>query len=203
MLKPPVSTAYQEDVSRELRKDCYPYQSLMIWDLENRQRRYIGAHCQMLGSHFDVIAPNYDLEVINAWFSLPRIPLMKRRFFHQFFEHYFPELSKIPHAAEPHPITPNLKYQLKLYGRSQFSRLFAAFGQNGKHPDIDRLWCTLTVKQEEHMVSHVVRCGDKLEQMFGIRPSGRFQETVKSNPQIVRNFFMITEYAAQLDGVET
>ncbi len=190
--------AYKEEVSKELRKDCHPYQSLMIWDLENRQRRYIGAHCQMLGSHFDVIAPNYDLEVIDAWFSLPRIPLMKRRFFHQLLEHCFPDLAKIPHAAEPHPIIPNLKYQLKLYGRSQFSRLFAAFGQNGKHPDIDRLWCTLTVKQEEHMVSHVVRCGDKLERMFGIRPVSGFEGMVRGKPQAVRNLFMVAKYAEWL-----
>ncbi len=191
--------AYREEVRKDLREDCYPYQALMIWDLENRQRRYIGAHCELLGSKFHVIAPYYDVDLIEAWFSLPRIPLMKRQFFHFVLARYFPELAKIPHPTEAHPIIPNLKYQILFFLRWNLQRIFSKlpFAKN-RETDIDRLWCILTPSQEKYMLSRISELNDANGKIFGIGVSKDLKLMVNGNYQFVRNVFMISEYASWL-----
>lgn len=117
-----------ESICNELRNDMAPdglaYHSAVLWDVENRQRRFISGHLPMLGQTFDVIAPFYDARLMSFWLSLPRISLDERYLQRQQLAKLYPDLAKIPHSEEIAPIIPNLTNQLRLLFDSTLRKLF-------------------------------------------------------------------------------
>ena len=100
------------------------YHSAVLWDVENRQRRFIAGHLPMLGQKFDVIVPFYDARLMSVWFSLPRISLDERYLQRQQLAKLYPNLAKIPHSEENAPIIPNLSNQLRLLADSVLRKAF-------------------------------------------------------------------------------
>ncbi len=186
--------AQRKDIKSYLQQDHPSYQAMMLWDLEYHQRRDGGAYIGLVANHFDVMAPNYDLEVMKAWLSVPRIALEKRSFFRELLAREFPELAKIPHPTEMHPILPNLKRQLAFYLEGKWSRLRMRL--LGKHPNIELLWCVLTPGQRQTMLSEIGSLREVAEDGLGLKMPEDVKMLEKSHPQIVRNLFLMTRYAA-------
>lgn len=89
----------------------YVHQSLMAWDLKNRQRRFIGLHFALLGGRFRVRAPFYDARLIKLCMALPVGLLQDRLLDRLYLKKFFPRLGQIPHDQEVFPVVPSLKDQ--------------------------------------------------------------------------------------------
>lgn len=133
-----------DSVSEELRNDMnndgLSYHSAVLWDVENRQRRFIAGHLPMLGQKFDVIVPFYDEELMSIWFSLPRISLDERYLQRQQLAKLYPNLARIPHSEEDIPITPNLSNQLRLLLDSLFRKTFIPLYQKAVGYRTSNIW---------------------------------------------------------------
>ena len=113
-----------EELLDDMHADGLAYHSAVLWDVENRQRRFIAGHLPMLGQKFDVIVPFYDARLMSVWFSLPRISLDERYLQRQQLAKLYPNLAKIPHSEENAPIIPNLSNQLRLLADSVLRKAF-------------------------------------------------------------------------------
>ncbi|MCK4859445.1 MAG: hypothetical protein KAS87_02685 [Candidatus Omnitrophica bacterium] len=196
--------ACQEEVLSELCESAYPYQALMIWDFENRQRRFIGSHIQILGEKYHMIAPYYDIELIESWLSLPCIALIKRNLFFRMMERYFPEMAKIPHASNGHLIIPNLRCQLLYWGRARCHSLISKVPVfHKRNYNIENLWTSLTPKQEAYMWLRIFKLKGAMDDVFGICVSDHVKSALHGSPQLIRNLYMISEYAALVKANRT
>jgi len=118
------------EIRGDLCADILPYQSVLLWDMENRQRRAIGTHFLLLGQSFDVVAPFYDPEVMNYWTSMPSIALDDKYLQRQMLKLGFPNLARIPHDQEVMAIIPNLGNQLSgLFERTARRLLARIYGR--------------------------------------------------------------------------
>ena len=81
--------------SRELN-----HRNLMLWDLENRQSRYIGSQFTLLGPNHRVAAPYYRDRILQVGLSMPRAVLDGRRLTRSLLRSAFPALARIRHAEE-------------------------------------------------------------------------------------------------------
>lgn len=118
----------EDSICNEVRSDMMQqglsYHSAVLWDVENRQRRFIAGHIPMLGQKFDIITPFYDKDLMSFWLSLPRISLDERYLQRQQLAKLYPELAKIPHSEESTPIIPNLSNQLQLLVDTTLRKIF-------------------------------------------------------------------------------
>lgn len=113
-----------DEIRQDMTKEGQAYHAAVLWDVENRQRRFIAGHIPMLGQIFDIITPFYDKRLMSYWLSMPRISLDERYLQRQQLAKLYPELAKIPHSEETTPITPNLSNQLKLLIDTTLRKMF-------------------------------------------------------------------------------
>lgn len=115
---------FKNEIRSDLLDSCNPYQSALMWDIENRQRGLISPHLLMLGAKFDVVVPYYDTKLLQMWITMPRLGLDKRYLQRQLLALQYPELAKVPRDEEFVPIIPNLKNQLLLLIDTQIRKVF-------------------------------------------------------------------------------
>jgi hypothetical protein len=104
----------RDELLDDMVTDGSSYQSAVLWNVENRQRRFIAGHLPMLGQSFDIIVPFYDAKLMAIWLSLPRICLDERYLQRQQLAKLYRNLATIPHSEEVAPIVPNLTNQVRL-----------------------------------------------------------------------------------------
>ena len=117
----------KEDLAAGLPTEGAPYQAFTIWDLENRQRRFVGPQLWYLGTRFRAVAPNYDRRVMEIWLSMPKIALEHRTLLRRIFRECFANVAPIPHCEEePVEIPRSLGvalYTIGVFGRSLVDRV--------------------------------------------------------------------------------
>ncbi|WP_179954063.1 asparagine synthase-related protein [Denitrobaculum tricleocarpae] len=198
--------SFKGEVRSELCPAERPYQSAVLWDIENRQRKLISPHLLMLGQKFDVIAPFYDREMLQTWISMPRVALDKRYLQRQHLAYKFPELAKIPRDEETSPITPNLKNQLLLLmdtlARKAFIKLYGSV--KGYRPE--SIWSLgqgmANASQIQKMNDSIRDGGKLLTEVFDLQLnlSDETLALIQSSPengdyQTTRLIFQLVEYA--------
>ena len=194
---------FRDEIRRELIEDIHPYQALLVWDMENCERRYIASHFQILGSRFHVIAPFHSRDVNNAFLSLPKAMLDDRLVYRQLMVAKYPEMAKIPHCEETLPILPNLNTQLRLFIRSLprkilSNRLSRRILYRG---DSDKIWSSafgVTPQQEEFMMSRIKVLKSNSEDLLGLPDLSPLIQPGKRNRSDIHKLFMLFEYAAWL-----
>ncbi len=119
----------------DLRRDCAdalpeqgePYQAFVIWDMENRQRRFVGPQLLYLGTRFRALAPNYDHRLMDLWLAMPKMALEHRTLLRRLFRERFPNVAAIPHCEErPAEIPRTLalaRYTATVLGRTLAERV--------------------------------------------------------------------------------
>lgn len=128
------------EIREDMAEDGLAYHSAVLWDVENRQRRYIAGHLPMLGQKYDIIVPFYDEKLMSIWFSLPRISLDERYLQRQQLAKLYPNLAKIPHSEENAPILPNLSNQLRLLIDSVLRKGFISTYQKAVGYRTSNIW---------------------------------------------------------------
>ncbi len=198
--------SFKQEIRSALLPTEKPYQSAVLWDIENRQRKLISPHLLLLGQVFDVIAPFYDREMLQTWISMPRVALDKRYLQRQQLAYQFPELAKIPRDEETTPITPNLKNQLLLLidtvARKAFIKLYGSI--TGYRPgSIWSLGQGMANASQIQKMNDSIRDGDKLlTEVFDLQLnlSDETRALIQSSPengdyQTTRLVFQLVEYA--------
>lgn len=163
-------------ISQELRDDMaldgLVYHSAVLWDVENRQRRFIAGHLPMLGQKFDIIVPFYDAKLMSIWFSMPRISLDERYLQRQQLAKLYPNLAKIPHSEENAPILPNLSNQLRLLLDSFMRKLFITSYQRAVGYRTSNIWSLsggmATVEQRTRMRNQFIENLECTENVLGL-----------------------------------
>jgi hypothetical protein len=124
----PVSfESLREDCANGLPPEGAPYQAFAIWDMENRQRRFVGPQLLYLGTKFRAVAPNYDTRLMDLWLAMPKMALEHRTLLRRIFRERFPQVAPIPHCEEkPVEIPGTLglaRYTAGVLGRSLAERV--------------------------------------------------------------------------------
>ncbi len=195
----------RQDVLSGLRVDCPPHQAYLMWDFENRQRRYVGSQFSLLGDHFDTIMPFYDRRLLELWTSVPPIGLADRSVFRKLLARYYPALARIPHPEQPAPIIPNLHSQIgrfrrglpkralaKTLGAEQAKNVFLRFY---RHDYIWNLGNLAAPQQRAHMLSTVEALRPTLKDVLGVELSSNSQAKLSTDLQALRGMFLAAEYA--------
>ncbi|TQV80801.1 asparagine synthase-related protein [Denitrobaculum tricleocarpae] len=160
------------EIRNDMTSDGLAYHAAVLWDVENRQRRYIAGHLPMLGQKYDVIAPFYDEKLMSIWFSLPRISLDERYLQRQQLAKLYPNLAKIPHSEETAPITPSLSNQLRLLIDSVLRKSFIPTYQKIVGYRTSNIWSLsggmATNEQRLKMQSLFLGNLDETEQVLGL-----------------------------------
>ncbi len=161
-----------EEVLNDMHADGLAYHSAVLWDVENRQRRFIAGHLPMLGQKFDVIVPFYDARLMSVWFSLPRISLDERYLQRQQLAKLYPNLAKIPHSEENAPIIPNLSNQLRLLADSVVRKAFISTYQKFVGYRTSNIWSLsggmATAEQQKRMQKLFSANLDQTKKVLGL-----------------------------------
>jgi hypothetical protein len=191
---------------------------LTIWNLENRQRRFIGGHMALLGPRYHLVTPFYSREVLSAWLEVPRLGLEGRALFRQMLARLYPVAARIPHAEEVHPIIPNFKWLSREYvrwgakslrqrlprlpGIHGFSRLMGAAGDS----DIWSLAYSITPEDRAEMEG-VVRAADRVcQDVLAFSPVEFLHSARRPTWRVCRIAWTVASYAVMLsarDGVSS
>lgn len=195
----------RQDVLSGFRTDCPPHQAYLLWEFENRERRYVGSYFSLIGGHFDAIMPFYDRRLFEIWTSIPPIGLVDRTVFRRLLARYYPALARIPHSEEPAPIIPNLRWQLaRLYrglprrvlnrviGVDQAKELFL---RSYRHDYIWNLGNLAAPQQRAHMLSRVIDLRPVLKEVLGVDLAPGYESILAGDVQALRGIFLAAEYA--------
>lgn len=195
----------RQDVLAGFRTDCPPHQSYLLWELENRERRYVGSYFSLIGGHFDAIMPFYDRRLFEIWTSIPPIGLVDRTVFRRLLARYYPALAKIPHSEEPAPIIPNLRWQLARFYRGLPKRLLGralgverakeVFLRSYRHDYIWNLGNLAAPQQRAHMLSRVIDLQPVLKEALGVNLAPGYESILAGDVQALRGMFLAAEYA--------
>jgi len=117
------TSAIRDDMARALVTEGEPYQALMLWDIEMRQRRHLGPHFRLLGTHWDVSIPFADDRSFDAHLSLPRALLDNRAIVRHVLRLFYPRLAALPHAEETASILPGPVEHLRAAARGLLARV--------------------------------------------------------------------------------
>ena len=201
------------DIRSQIREDCEPYQSQILWDLENRQRRYIAMHLHVLSSRFRTVAPFYNRELIETWLSQPRELLAGRSLFRQLLARHFPAMARIPHSEEMHPILPDWHHRMQhaftTRIRRPISSLIARLPIIGWrlqrqqrlrrqrwNPDIWALTYRPTEAQRAASRARVAAHLDTLQTCLGFSLGESDLTMMQSNSALLRNLDALASFAA-------
>lgn len=207
----PVATGtLLDDMIPEIVPSDNSLHSMLLWDLEFRQPRGVGAQLPYLGQEYRVGAPFYDLRQFSAWMSLPRMAHEDRRFLRWIFQERYPEVAGIPHAEErPHRLPNSLASFQHLVGRMGFDarerlarRLLPGQDQRASRSYIWALWHTPSPAFTNAQFRAFEEKGDAVRDVLGweVEASNRlpFWERMSTTPQkaeaIRTSFFLLTEY---------
>lgn len=117
----------KQDCAAGLPAEGAPYQAFVVWDMENRQRRFVGPQLLYLGTKFRAVAPNYDRRLMDLWLAMPKMALEHRTLLRRIFRERFPRVAPIPHCEEkPVEIPRTLglaRYTAGVLGRSIADRV--------------------------------------------------------------------------------
>lgn len=195
----------RQDLIDGLRSDCPPYQAYLLWFMENRTRRYVGAQFAALGEHFDTVMPFYDRPLCDLWFSLPPIASEDRAVFRKLMVRYYPALARIAHSEEPAPIVPNLRSQLSslvqsvprraltgCLGREQTKKLLLRLHHDDDFRSFDRLE---SPQHQTYMLSKIAELQPALREALGVELSPQYQRILSADPQALRTLFTVASYA--------
>lgn len=195
----------RQDVLDGLNTECPPYQAYLQWFMENRTRRYVGAHFAVLGEHFDTVMPFYDRRLFDLWFSLPPVASADRSVFRKLMARYYPALARIPHSEEPAPIIPNLRSQLARLGRTLPRRALAGcIGREQTknlmlrlyHDDDFRSFGRLEAPQQRaYMLSQIAELRPTLQEALGVGLSPQYQSILSADVRALRSLFTVASYA--------
>jgi asparagine synthetase B (glutamine-hydrolysing) len=203
--------AVRQDMLAGLRADCPPHEAYLLWYLENRNRRYVGAQFALLGGHFDMVLPFYDRRLFNLWHALPPVGLTNRVVFRQLLARYYPALARIAHPEEPAAIIPNLRDQLGRFARSlPRVALTRAVGEQRarelllhfhRHGDILSLSTLSAPRQRARMLARVDELRPALKEVLGLELTPGYEMVLTAHLQTLRSLFFAAEYAQrQLRG---
>jgi asparagine synthase (glutamine-hydrolysing) len=200
--------AVRDEIRSNLREGCAPHQAYLLWDFENKQRRYVGAHFPMIGTRFDPVAPYYDRELFALWLSVPPIGLDERSLFRKFLSRFYPALARIPHSEEAGPITPNLRYQLSHFLRQApydlADRVMGAgwAARTTRSLSRDRyIWSLANLAgthQHAHMLARIAALRSEMRLVLDLDVDAAFADRLQGDLQATRGLFLIAEYAAWL-----
>lgn len=199
------------EIRSQLRDDCEPYQSQMLWDLENRQRRYIAMHLHMLSSRFHVIAPYYDRGLIEIWLAQPRELLTGRQLYRQLLARHFPAMARIPHSEEKHPILPDWRHRLRYKSSTRIMqpvfnlvtrlpvvgwRLQRRFSRN---PDIWALTNHVSAERHEASLEKIRAHLSVLRMYLGLDLSENDLTQIGGSKTLLRNLEALVSFSAYID----
>jgi hypothetical protein len=201
-----------DSVGARLRDDGEPYQLLTIWNLENRQRRFIGGHMALLGPRYHLVTPVYSSEMLRAWLEIPRLGLEGRAFYRQMLACLYPATARIPHAEEEHPIIPNFKWLSREYlrwgaktlrwrlpglpGVRSFARLMGA----GEDSDIWSRSYSITPQDRAEMEIAVRTADRNCQDVLDFSPVDFLQGASKPTPRVCRIAWAVASYAEMLSA---
>lgn len=82
--------------------------SVVLWDLENRQRRLIANHFRLLSHAFDLSIPYYDAAIIAHYLSLPWARIENRAVTRSMLRRRYTMLARVRHDEEKWPAVPSI-----------------------------------------------------------------------------------------------
>lgn len=198
------------EIRRDLVEGCEPYQAAILWELENRQRRYVGSQFPVIGTQFDLIAPFYSRNAFETWLAIPPIGLDRRALLRRLFATYYPSLAQIPHSEETYPIIPSLSRQLTVFAQALPHKFASRFIPAGMRRALhipgaeDRyIWNLANLsgpRERAHMLSRIEALTPVAEEILDLRISGGFLHPIQGKDELqpLRMLFLVGEYAAWL-----
>lgn len=185
-------------------------QTAILWNLENRQRRFIATQADILGPRFAPFYPFYDRAYIEAWLARPLMAHTGRTLLSEFFQRCFPELTAIPHPSESRAINPTLRGMLKQFAEDRFYELTDAVSSRlssseNRHPDIMRLsYGGETPDIRRAMAGTVAAASARLDAHFGLGAPGDLLglcfpdgTVVHDGLHALRRLWALAEYAGR------
>ncbi|MGD8853550.1 MAG: hypothetical protein PVI28_14270 [Gammaproteobacteria bacterium] len=199
--------ALYEEIRENIDDSFDPYQSFLLWDLENKQRRPIGACLLLLGSQFDVITPYYQADIIKTYLALPRAMLDYRNVIRHVLAQKYPKLAEIPHSdevqASSHLRRRRSPTSVKTQLRSLSKRLVgdALTRRIMRNPNIWSATAGLSDRRKQDMLEQIEDLGTTMEKALGVPFSSKPLDTSRLKNFQIRNLFLIGHYAKRLEGL--
>jgi len=199
--------AIREDLSEE----GFPYQAVMLWDFENRQRRHIFPQVAYTANHFHVHCPHFHREIMTAWFSMPR-PLLDFKYLVRcVIQAKYPQVASLPHSDTNELLVPKnwhaLTYLARQLGRRlrQRATRIARLSRKGPNTDAWNWWLGTTPQMAAYERERLATGRDVLTQVLGYTLPGFEDEDLRSFAKdswraelVLRRAMLLTEYARWL-----
>lgn len=201
-----------EDVKQvvfdELNRQGSPRQALLLWNIENRQRRHISPQVSYAYRHYHVYAPSYASEVITAWLTLPRAMHQDRSLLRKLFEERFPHIAALPHCDEDNLIWPRnwqaLTYwsrQVRRRVRAKVATFVSKTGRSSDH-EIWSMWLGTTDEQRAFMQRRLRETFPAVTNAFGYslpmldhELCQQLATTANRQGTLLRRALVVAEYA--------
>jgi hypothetical protein len=205
-----------EDVAAQIRADFseegLPYQAVMLWDFENRQRRHIGPQLLYTGQKYRTCAPSYSVPVLQAWLQLPRCLLDGRSLLRQLFESRYPDVACLPHSDENKLMIPRHREAWTYFGRLLGRKVVGKVRSRMGFPlDTTRTvswttWLGTTDEQRAREQNGLTEMAPALERQFGYsmpETDRNFRQRLTQAPRrqdiFLRRAFILAAYAASFE----
>ena len=116
-----------DEVERGLDPALPTFRAFRMWDLQNRQRRYIGAQVRLLGATLETAAPFYDRAYAGFYLSLGQPLIHNRHLTKLTFRSRFPRLAAIPRSDDDLPLLPGFMDRIAGWTRATGRRVFGMY----------------------------------------------------------------------------
>lgn len=204
-----------DDISAHIAEELSPegataYQRLMLWNLENLQRRLVASQLLFLGRHFRICPLFYYQPLMQVWLSMPLIALEGRNLLRQLYQTAYPRMFTMQHPEEAPLLIPRtwpaMSYTIRLARRAAWMRLrnlmkLSPEPVNRKHY-VWTMWHATTESQKKREMERLESTSQDVKSALQWTTSGLNPELWSAcarNPRkqslLLRRFFLIAEYA--------
>lgn len=204
----------RQAVYDELPPAPHLYQSAILWNCLNRQRRFIATQVDILGPRFAPFYPYYDRAYMELWLNQPLSAQIDRTLLRTLYTRHFPAMATIPHPDHASAMTPTLKGMLRRFVRDRMQALkgqvLRLAGREAPHPDILRIaYGGETEEIRESMAREVAAAAPVLKARLGLDVPPDFLTLCFPGGKIsydglhtLRRFWALSHYAhrAAADG---
>jgi hypothetical protein len=141
---------------------------------------------------------------------MPPAALCDRFVFRKLLARYYPALARIPHAEEPAPIIPNLRWQLarfyhglpryalkKCIGETRTAALMLRMYRGTDFRTYSKL---AAPQQRAHMLSTIAASRAAMHEVLGFDLSPDYQALVSDDLLALRSLFTVASYARRCVG---
>jgi hypothetical protein len=206
-----ISCSYDDirhQVWQELDRSGLPYQALVIWNLENRQRLRGVRQLAHVGDTFYIYCPTYNRAIMQRWLSLPRCLLEGRTLLRQLFATRYRRISLLHKAEEDHLILPrtwnSLTFTARIAQRKLLNRLRSSLRLRNAHEKYRSwtMWHGTTPQRLAFEKRRLEESQAVIEETLGYRVPvfeetllRRFSDYRPRAEMVVRRAMMVGEYA--------